>query len=134
MAFERFKMILKKDLKDQVVNEDQMSTLNKNKAQENIFNLMHFIQRQKMKDVFEQLNKKKSQVNHASKASFTLLHGYEQKKMKEYFKTFMEKATIVSQGKTYLLNFMASAITSCQRQKMLSSFRKIEFCAVNRTK
>ena len=95
---------------------------------------MHLIQRQKVKEVFYRLQKKKDQVNYASKASFALLQGYGQKKIKEYFKIFTEKAVAVGQRKIYLLNFMESAIVSCQRQKLLLSFNKIEFCSVNRIK
>ena len=69
-------MILKKDIKDQFANNEQISITNKHKVQESLCNLLHFIQRQKLKNTFGQLLKKKDQVDQASKALFALLHGY----------------------------------------------------------
>ena len=46
---------------------------------------MHFIQRNKMKEVIEKLKQKKNQGSHAAKVAFGVLNGFESKKIRKVF-------------------------------------------------
>ena len=77
---------------------------------------MHFIQRNKMKEVIEKLKQKKNQGSHAAKVAFGFLNGFESKKIRSFFQMLKAKSSLKEERKKYLLNFIASTHTSCIKQ------------------
>ena len=91
-------------------------TQNEGKGKENIINILHFIQRNKMKEAIEKLKQKKNQGSHAAKVAYGVLNGFESRKIRGFFQILKAKSTLKEERKKYLLNFIASTHSSCIKQ------------------